>query len=323
MRVFVAGATGAIGKRLVPKLRDAGHQVVGLTRSAEKASALRSAGALPVVADAFDRPAILRLVKEAKPDVVIHQLTGLAGITNYRNFDRVFAGTNRLRTEGLDILLEAARGAGAQRFIAQSYGGWNYERTGDALKTERDSLDPHPPRKQQKTLDAIRYLEQAVLSGGKMTGIALRYGSLYGPGTNIALDGDVSALVRARKLPIIGNGAGMWSFLHVDDAASATIAAIGRGAEGVYNICDSHPARVAQWLPELARALDAKPPLHVPTWIGRLAAGDVGVSMMTQIRGVSNAKAQRELSWRPLYQSWQQGFWTGLGETLLSPADAR
>lgn len=312
MKVFLAGATGAIGKQLVPALIAKRHEVIGLTRSAHKADALRAAGAQAVVADALDRAAILRAVKELRPEIVIHQLTGLAGVTNYRNFDREFAATNRLRTEGTEILLEAARHVGVRRFIAQSYGGWNYERTGNALKTEADRLDPHPPRLQRKTLAAIQQLEHAVLNEPNVTGIALRLGSLYGPGTNLASDGDVTALVRTRKLPIIGNGAGVWSFLHVDDAAAAIVASIKYGNAGVYNICDDEPAPVREWLPELAKALGAQPPLHVPTWLGRLAAGEVGVSMMTQIRGMSNAKAKRELQWQPRYASWRQGFQTAL-----------
>ena len=312
MRVFLAGATGAIGKHLVPALVARRHEVFGLTRSAEKADLLRAAGAQAVVADALDRSAILRAVKEVRPEIIIHQLTGLAGVTKYRDFDREFAATNRLRTDGTEILLEAARQVGARRFIAQSYGGWNYERTGSALKAEADRLDPRPPRRQRQSLAAIQQLEHAVLNEPAVTGIALRLGSLYGPGTNLAADGDVTALVRAHKLPIIGNGAGVWSFLHVEDAASAIVAAIKYGNTGVYNICDDDPAPVSEWLPELARTLGAQPPPRVPAWVGRLAAGDVGVSMMTKIRGMSNAKAKRELQWHPRYASWRQGFREGL-----------
>jgi len=312
MKVFLAGATGAVGRQLVPALIARRHEVVGLTRSADRADALRAAGAQAVVADALDRTAILRAVKEARPEIIIHQLTGLAGVTNYKHFDREFAATNRLRTEGTEILLEAGRHVGVRRFIAQSYGGWNYERTGDVLKTEADRLDHHPPRLQRQSLAAIQQLEHAVLNEPTVTGIALRLGSLYGPGTNVAANGDVAALVRARKLPIIGNGAGIWSFLHVDDAASAIVAALWHGNTGIYNVCDDDPAPVKDWLPELARSLGAPAPLHVPAWLGRLAAGDVGVSMMTKIRGVSNAKAKRELQWQPRYASWRQGFHSGL-----------
>lgn len=313
-KVFLAGATGAIGKRLVPALRDRGYHVIGLTRSAEKAATLRNAGAVPVVADVFDRAAIVRAAAETRPDVVIHHLTGLTGVANIRHFDRVFATTNRLRTEGTAILLDAARAAGARRFVAQSYGAWVYGYSGGGLATEYDPLDPHPLPQQRQSLAAIRYLEEAITNAANITGIALRFGSLYGPGTNMALTGEFSDAVRTRKLPLIGSGAGVWSFLHIDGAVTATIAAIEHGTASVYNVCDDDPAPAADWLPELAKALGAKPPLHVPAWLGRLAAGDVIVSMMTKMRGMSNAKARRELEWRPRYASWRQGFWAGLGQ---------
>jgi len=314
MKVFLAGATGAVGKTLVPALRERGYEVIALTRSDGKAAALRSAGAQPVVADALDRTAIVRAVAKAGADVVVHQLTGLAGTSNIRHFDRVFATTNRLRTEGTDILLEAARAANARRFIAQSYGNWVYGTDGSGLKTERDPLDPNPLPQQKESLAAIRHLEQAVTGDRAITGIALRFGSLYGPGTNMALRGEFSDAVRSRKLPIIGDGAGVWSFLQIVDAAAATIAAIEHGTSGVYNVCDDDPVPAAAWIPELARALGAKPPMHVPVWLGRIAAGDVITSMMTKMRGMSNAKARRELAWAPVYSSWRQGFWTGLGQ---------
>lgn len=312
MKVFVAGATGAIGKCLVPQLIASGYDVIAMTRSPERTDALRAAGAKPVVADALDRDAVRRAVLHAEPEVVIHEATALTGVKNYRRFDDEFALTNRLRTEGTANLLEAAQVVGTRRFIAQSYGNWNYARTGTGLKTEDDCLDANPPRNQRKSLKAIRALEKAVLSAQGIEGVALRYGNLYGPGTGIAADGDVVAMVRKRMLPIIGDGAGVWSFLHVADAASATVAAIQRGAPGIYNIADDEPAPVASWLPELARAVGAKPPFHVPVWVGRLAAGEVGVSLMTQVRGATNAKATRELGWKPTYASWRQGFWTGL-----------
>jgi len=315
MKVFLAGATGAVGKSLVPALRDRGHEVIALTRSEAKADALRSAGAQPVVADALDRAAVVRAVTTARADVVIHQLTSLTGAASIRKFDRVFAATNRLRTEGTDILIEAARAANARRFIAQSYGNWVYGTGGSGLKTERDPLEPHALSQQTESLAAIRHLEQTVTGERTITGIALRFGSLYGPGTNMALRGEFSDAVRTRKLPIIGDGAGVWSFLHVVDAAAATIAAIEHGTTGVYNICDDDPAPAAEWIPELARALGAKPPMHVPAWLGRIAAGDVITWMMTKMRGMSNAKAKRELEWAPVYASWRQGFRTGLGQS--------
>ncbi|HEX8744505.1 MAG TPA: NAD(P)-dependent oxidoreductase [Thermoleophilaceae bacterium] len=312
MKVFVAGATGAVGKRLVPLLVARGHSVVGMTRSPEKADALRALGAEPAVADGLDRNAVIEQVTRARPDVLVHQLTALADLKSFRRFDRDFALTNRLRTEGTDYLLEAALAAGARRFVAQSYGNWNYERSGDGLKTEEDPLDPSPPPNQAESLAAIRYLEQAVTEAAEIDGLALRYGNFYGPGTGLALDGDLVALVRKRRLPIVGDGAGVWSFAHVDDVATATIAALERGAPGTYNVADDEPAPVAEWLPELARVVGAKPPRRVPVWLGRLAAGEVGVSMMTRIRGASNAKVKRELAWQPRYASWREGFRRGL-----------
>ena len=313
MKVFVAGATGAVGKQLVPQLIKGGYEVVAPTRSARHVEALRAAGAEPVVADALDRDAIVQAIQAAAPDVIIHELTALSGVKNYKKFDEEFALTNRLRTEGTDNLLAGARAAGTQRFIAQSFGNWNYSRTGTGLKTEEDALDPHPPEHQHESLAAIRYLEAAVTGAEDIDGIALRYGNLYGPGTSIALDGDIVATVRKRGLPLVGDGAGVWSFIHAEDAASAAVAAIQRGAPGIYNICDDEPAPVRIWLPELASAVGAKPPLRIPVWLARPLIGEVGVSMMTQIRGASNAKAKRELGWQPCYTSWREGFRKGLG----------
>jgi nucleoside-diphosphate-sugar epimerase len=312
MKVFVAGASGAIGKRLVPQLISRKHDVTAMTRSPEKAQALRALGAEPVVADGLDRDAVVRAVAQARPDVVIHEMTGLTGVTDYKKFDDEFALTNRLRTEGTDYLIEAAHAAGARHIIAQSYGGWNYERVGTGLKTEEDRFDPDPPANQRKSLEAIRYLEGAILNARDLEGTVLRYASFYGPDTGLDVNGEITNLVRKRGLPVIGKGTGIWSFIHVDDAAAATVAAMERGATGVYNVADDEPAPVAQWLPELARILGAKPPRHVPVWLGRLVAGDVGISMMTQIRGISNAKARRELAWSPRYPSWREGFRAGL-----------
>lgn len=320
MKVFVAGATGAVGKRLVPLLIARGHTVVGMTTSEAKVGALQAMGATAVVADGLDRFAVLQAVREASPDVIVHQMTGLTGVASLKNFDKEFALTNRLRTEGTDNLLAAAKAAGAKRFVAQSYGSWTYERTGSGLTSEADPLDPSPPANQRESLAAIRHLEDAVVGAG---GIALRYGTFYGPGTGFALDGDLVALVRKRKLPIVGDGAGVWSFIHMDDAATATIAAIERGDPGVYNVSDDEPAPVSVWLPELASALGAKPARRVPVWLGRLAIGEVGVSMMTQIRGMSNANARRELGWQPHWASWREGFRHGLGEVSITEAAQR
>ena len=313
MKVFVAGGTGAMGRRLVPQLVGAGHQVAAMTRSERNAGWLRRVGAQPVVVDALDRDRVVDAVKRAAPKVIIHQLTGLAGVTNLKNFDREFALTNRLRTEGTDHLLEAAKAAGAERFIAQSYGNWNYARTGTGLKTELDSLDPNPPPNQVRSLEAIRYLEHAVLNTPGVDGVALRYANFYGPGTGIDANGDIVAQVRKRRIPIVGDGAGIWSFIHMDDAAAAAIAALEQGPPGIYNVVDDQPAAAREWLPALAEAVGAKPPRHVPVWLGKLAAGEVGVSMMTQIRGTSNAKAKRELGWTPGYPTYREGFTAGLG----------
>jgi nucleoside-diphosphate-sugar epimerase len=324
MKIFVAGATGALGARLLPMLIDGGHDVVAMTRTPGKADALRALGAEPVVADGLDRGAVMQAVIRAEPEVVIHQMTALAGMKSLKRFDAEFALTNRLRTEGTDHFVEAAQAAGARRLIVQSYGSWNYERTGTGLKFEDDPLDSDPPAHQRESLAAIRHLERAVLGAGDVEGIALRYASFYGPGTGIARGGDIVGLVTKRKLPIVGDGAGVWSFIHMDDAASATIAAMDRGAPGVYNVVDDEPAPVAQWLPELAKAVGAKPPRRVPVWLGRMAIGDVGVSMMTRIRGASNAKARRELGWEPRYRSWREGFRTGLdAEPVALPDQGR
>jgi len=312
MKVLVAGATGAVGKRLVPLLVARGHDVIGTTTAPAKVAALQAMGARGVVADGLDRDSVLRAVRAAEPDVIVHQMSGLAGVKNFKQFDREFALTNRLRMDGTDNLLAAAGGA---RIVAQSFGNWNYEPTGTGLKSEEDALDPNPPANQRKSLAAIRYVEDAVLGAG---GIALRYASFYGPGTGLAFDGDLVALVRKRRLPIVGSGAGVWGFIHMDDAATATVAAIERGTAGIYNIADDEPAPVSVWLPELAAALEAKPPRRVPVWLGRLAIGEVGVSMMTRIHGPSNAKAKRELGWRPYYASWRDGFRRGLGEVSIT-----
>ena len=308
MKVFLAGATGALGRRLIPVLLERGHTVIGTTRSPKKASALSQAGAEPVVLDALDHDAVMRAVVQAEPDAIIHQLTALSGLTSLRNPDKGFAMTNRLRTEGTDHLLEAARAAGARRFVAQSYAGWPYARDGARVKTEADALDPHPVAAMRRTLDAIRHVEEAVTTAEGIEGLALRYGGFYGPGTSLDTQGDHLALVRKRRFPVIGDGQGVWSFVHIDDAAAATANAVERGAPGVYNVVDDEPAPVATWLPELAKAAGAKPPRHLPAWFGRLVAGEPTVAMMTEIRGASNAKAKQELGWQPRHATWREGF---------------
>ncbi len=304
MRVFVAGATGVIGQRLVPRLVAAGHQVVATTRSPAKADRLRALGAEPAVLDGLDAMAVGEAIGRAGPEVVIHEMTQVGSISNLRRFDRVFAVTNQLRTQGTDNLVAAATAAGARRIIAASFSGWTNSRTGGPVKTETDPLDAEPPGAQRETAAAIRYLETTVTEASPAEGIVLRYGSFYGPGASDELFG----LVRKRKMPVAGEGAGIWSFIHVDDAAAATVAALDHGSRGVYNIVDDEPAKVADWLPYLASVLGAKPPMHVPVWLARMMAGEVGVSMLTQIRGSSNAKAKAELDWVPARASWRQGF---------------
>jgi nucleoside-diphosphate-sugar epimerase len=265
-------------------------------------------GAEPIIADGLDEAAVRHSVVSTRPDVIIDEMTDLATVTDLRHFDRAFANTNRLRTRGTDLLLAAAREAGVQRFIAQSFCGWAFARSGDSVKIETDELDPHPPKELGATLQAIRYLEQAVTSSSSPEGIVLRYGSFYGPGTGMLAPAMVEQL-RHRRVPLIGDGGGWWSFIHVDDAASATVKAIERGTAGsTYNIVDDEPAQVRQWLPTLAKILGAKPPFHIPAWLGRLLAGAHVVSMMTEVRAGSNAKAKRELDWRPSYPSWRAGF---------------
>jgi nucleoside-diphosphate-sugar epimerase len=307
MRVFLAGATGAIGRRLTPQLVARGHQVTATTTSPDKVEVLRALGAEPVVVDGLDAVGVGEAVARAEPEAVIHQMSALSGEPDLRRFDRWFARTNELRTAGTENLLAAARASGVQRFVAQSFTGWPNIREGGPVKAEEDPLDPNPPAAQTESLAAIRILERAVLEA-PLEGIVLRYGGLYGPG---ASDGLVE-LVRSRKLPIVGSGAGVWSWIHIDDAAAATVAALERGAPDVYNIVDDEPARVSDWLPYLAEQVGAKPPLRLPTWLGRLAAGEVAVSFMTRIRGSSNAKARRELGWEPSWRSWREGFRHGL-----------
>jgi 2-alkyl-3-oxoalkanoate reductase len=313
MRIFVAGATGALGRRLVPLLVASGHQVTAMTRTAGKAAGLRAAGAEPVVADALDREAVAGAVATARPEVVVHQLTDLAATTNLRRFDAGFAATNRLRTEGTDHLLAAARAAGARRFVAQSFAGWPFARIGGPVKTEDDPLDPDPPAELRRTLDAIRHLEAAVLGTEGIEGVVLRYGGFYGPGTSAGAGGYMLDDLRRRRFPVVGAGSGVWSFIHIDDAAAATAAAVERGAPGIYQVVDDDPAPVSDWLPALAAAAGAKPPRRVPAWLARLVGGEHAVVLMTEVRGASNAKARRELGWTPAYRSWRQGFRTGLG----------
>jgi nucleoside-diphosphate-sugar epimerase len=317
MKIFVAGATGALGRELVPQLVARGHEVVGMTRTASKQDGLRALGARPVVADALDPDAVAQAVASAEPEVIVHQLTALSGEMSAREMrhpERSFAFTmtNRLRTEGTDHLLAAGRAVGARRFVAQSFGAFRFARTGGPVQTEADPIDPDLPA---PGLAAILHLEQAVTTIEWGEGLVLRYGGFYGPGTGISLapDAVMAAPIRKRRFPIVGDGGGVWSHVHIEDAAAATAAAVERGQPGIYNVVDDDPAPVREWLPVLACALGAKPPRRVPRWLGRLAAGEVPTVMMTEVRGASNAKAKRELGWKPRYASWRQGFAQGLG----------
>jgi nucleoside-diphosphate-sugar epimerase len=308
MKVFVAGATGAIGKQLVPRLVAAGHEVHGMTRSESKQAMLVEMGAVPVIADALDPDQVAEVVGRAQPDVIVHELTAIGPI-DMRNFDRAFAMTNRLRTAGTDHLLSAGQAVGVQRFVAQgiaTYGA--YARAGGPIKTEEDPLETTPAREMRETLAAIRHLEDAVLGAQWTEGIVLRYGAFYGPGTSMAPGEQQFELIRKRKFPVVGDGGGVWSFIHIADAADATLAAVEHGRRGVYNVVDDDPAPVAEWLPALAEQLGSKKPMHVPRFIGRRFAGEAGVMMMTELRGASNAKAKRELAWQPAHASWRQGF---------------
>jgi 2-alkyl-3-oxoalkanoate reductase len=300
MRVFVAGASGAIGSRLVPQLIDRGHKVIGTFRSPGNDERLRALGAQPVALDLLDPRAVRKAVLETEPDAIVHQATALADARFSRNLDRTFALTNRLRTEGTDALLAAAREAGVRRFVAQSFASMRYARVGGPVKTEDDPLDPAPVPSTRASNAAMRYLDQAVTGAG---GIALRYGGFYGAANDGLLEP-----VRKRRFPIVGDGGGVHSFIHLDDAAAATVLALELDRAGIYNIVDDEPAPVREWLPVLADVLGAKPPRHVPRWLARLVAGEGAVMMGTESRGASNAKAKRELGWTLRYPSWRQGF---------------
>jgi nucleoside-diphosphate-sugar epimerase len=320
MRIFVAGATGALGRKLVPRLVARGDEVVGTTRTRSKQDLLRGLGARPVVLDALDPDAVAQAVASAEPEVIVHQLTALSGpisIRDARHPDRSVAATttNRLRTEATDHLLAAGRAVGAGRFVAQSFVAFRFARTGGPVQTEADPFDPNPPPSLRAGQAAIVHLEQAVTAINWGKGLVLRYGGFYGPGTGISLSPDalLAAPIRKRRFPIVGDGGGVWSHIHIEDAAAATVAAIDHGQPGVYNIVDDEPAAVREWLPVLASAMDAKPPRRIPRWLGRLLAGEMATIMMTNVKGASNEKAKLELGWQPRYASWRQGFAQGLG----------
>jgi nucleoside-diphosphate-sugar epimerase len=320
MKIFVAGATGVLGRALVPQLVARGHDVVGMTRSASKQDLVRSLGARPVVADALEADAVAQAVASAEPEVIVHELTALSGkmsVRDMRHPERAVPATmtNRLRTEGTDHLLAAGRAVGARRFLAQSFGAFRWARTGGPVLSEADPLDPNPPGALRAALKGILHVERVVPAIEWGEGLVLRYGGFYGPGTSVSRDPDAifAAPIRKRRFPIIGDGGGVWSHIHIDDAAAATAAAVERGEAGVYNIVDDDPAPVREWLPGLASALGAKPPRRIPRWLGRLVAGETATVMMTEARGSTNEKAKRELGWEPRYASWRQGFAHGLG----------
>lgn len=300
MRVFLVGASGVIGRRLVPRLIERGHQVIGTARSPDRAERLRKLGAQSVVLDALDARAVSEAVAAAQPDAIVHEATALTGISDLKHFDRTFAQTNRLRIEGTDNLLVAAREAGVRKFVAQSNANHRYAREGGPVKSEGDALDPKPAAAARESIAAMEHLDKVVTGAG---GIALRYGIFYGEPN----DGLAEA-VRARKFPIVGDGAGVWSFIHLDDAATATVLALEHDGPAVYNIVDDDPAPTREWLPELARIVGAKPPLHFPRLLAKLFAGEQPIVMATESRGASNAKAKRELGWTLRYPSWRQGF---------------
>jgi 2-alkyl-3-oxoalkanoate reductase len=303
MRVFVTGATGALGRHLVPGLVAAGHEVVATTRTPGKVAQLREAGAKPVVVDGLDRQAVIAAVRAAAPEVIVHEMTALAGLRSFRNPDKLFATTNELRTRGTDNLLAAAAEAGTRRVIAQSYAGAGPDKRSGPLKTEDDPPDWRPIRSAMQGPAAIAHVEKTVPAQA-LEGLVLRYGGFYGPGASDVL----VEVVRKRQVPVIGGGTGVWSFIEITDAAAATVAAVEAGAPGIYNIVDDDPAPVAEWLPYLAEVAGAKPPLRVPAWLGRLLAGQFVVAQMTSSRGYSNEKAKKELGWEPRYASWREGF---------------
>ena len=304
MKVLIAGATGALGRQIVPRLIDAGHEVAGTTRTPGKERQLREAGVTPFVVDGLDHDGVLSAVQAFEPDAIMHQLTALSSM-DMRHFERDFAPTNRLRTEGTDHLLAAGKATGVRRFVAQSFAGWPYARIGSMVKTEEDPLDPEPIGPMRPTVEAIRHLEAAVTGADWTEGIVLRYGGLYGPGTTLDSGSEMLEMIRKRMFPIIGGGAGVWSFVHVEDAADATVSALTRGSRGIYNVVDDEPAAVREWLPVIARQLGGRAPFRIPRWLGQLMAGEAIATMSVEGRGASNARAKAELGWQPRHASWR------------------
>jgi len=302
MRIFVTGGTGALGRHLVPGLVAAGHEVTASTRTTAKVAQLRAAGAQPVVVDGLDRDGVIAAVRAAKPEVIVHQMTALADMHSLRNVDKVFAATNELRTKGTDNLLAAAAQVGTRRVVAQGH-NFVYDHSGGPVKTEDDALVTRPVPSAARTVEALLYVDKTVPREAP-EGIVLRYGTFYGEdASETFIDG-----LRKRQLPVIGGGAGIWSFIETADAAAATFAAVERGEPGVYNVVDDDPAPTSEWLPYLAEVAGAKPPMKMPAWLGKLIAGEFVLGQMTTARGASNEKAKKELGWEPRYASWRDGF---------------
>lgn len=312
MRILIAGGTGALGSALTRVLTAKGHEVGATSRNPAKIDALSTAGVSSLQMDGLDRDSVFRAIEKFKPEVLVHQMTSLSGMKDLKNFDREFTLTNRLRTEGLDNLIAAAKATGVKQIVVQSFTGWPNVKAGSALKIETDALDSNPPVAMRETLHAIKYIETSLSNLTGVRGAVLRYGAFYGPNTSISMDGDIAQSIRKRMLPLVGSAKGVWSFIHIQDAAEATALAIEQNAEGVFNIVDDDPAPVSDWLPHLAERLNAKPPFHVPVWLASLLIGDAGVSLMTQIRGSSNQRAKSVLGWRPRFSSWREGFCSGL-----------
>ena len=308
MRVFVAGATGAIGRPLVRRLVAEGHAVTGMTRFEEKAGPMLDAGvATVVVCNAFDGEALTRAVVAARPEVVVHLLTDIPRNLDPKRYADQMAGNDLLRREGTRNLIEAARRSGVRRLLAESI-SFAYAPAGGLVKDEDASMYLGAPDPFRATVEAAIDLEEQVLWAGDVQGLVLRYGRLYGPGTVYAPGGQVADLVRRRRFPIVGDGGGIFSFVHVEDAAEATALAVTRGSPGVYNVVDDEPAPVSEWLPAYAAVMGAPRPRRVPSFVARMAAGTFIVESMTEERGASNAKARAELGWEPAHPSWRTGF---------------
>jgi len=307
MRVFLAGGTGVIGRRLLPRLLEAGHDVTAMTRREDRAAALREAGAVPAVADVFDAEGLRAAVERAAPEVVVHELTDLPPTLDTRKIEEQMAGNDRIRTEGTRNLVAAARGAGARRIVAQSI-AFAYAPTGDGLKREEDPLWDDAPWPWKRSIDALHELEDAVTKTQGIEGVVLRYGFFYGPGSAYGPGGSLEHEVRRRRFPVVGRGSGVFSFVHVDDAADATVATVERGAPGIYNIVDDEPAAMREWVPVYADAIGAKRPYRIPRFVARLFAGPYAVMLATEVRGASNERAKAELGWQPRFGSWREGF---------------